>query len=355
MPGPATSASSDPWRLGLITWDDDSPTGGNVYNAGLVAELRSIGVDAELIRVGRGWPAASSAERRRLANALADHPVSLVDGIVAGNAPQEILAATEAGSRVSVLVHLPLADEPGLPADVGRTYLARERRTLAVARAVICPSRYAADRLALRYDRPDAVVARPGTPPAAIATGRTPPRLLCLGAVTPTKNQLGFVGALHQVSGLPWTARIVGSLAAAPDYAAEVARAAGPLGDRMLITGTVVGPALDEIWSATDLLVLCSRIETYGLVVAEALARGVPALVPAGTGAVEALGEVGGLTPGTAVLPYELALVLGDWLTSPGLRAAWRRLALARRGTLPSWRAAAESVRAATLDQIQNG
>ena len=362
MPGPATSASSEPAGsgpagsgpigLGLITWDDDSPTGGNIYNAALVAELRSIGVDADLVRVGAGWPEGTAADRARLGAALVERPLSLVDGIVAGNAPDELRAAVGSGARVSVLVHLPLADDPGLPAAIVQSHLARQRRALAVATAVICPSRYAADRLALRYARPDAVVARPGTAPAAIAEGSSPPRLLCLGALTPTKNQLGFVDALHEVRGLSWTALIVGSSTAAPDYAAEVARAARALDDRVRVTGTVVGSALDEIWAGTDLLVLCSRVETYGLVVAEALARGIPTIVPAGTGAVEALGDIGGLTPGSAVHPDELAVVLRDWLTRRELRADWRRLALARRATLPTWRGAAEIVRAATLDQI---
>ena len=132
-------------------------------------------------------------------------------------------------------------------------------------------------------------------------------------------------------------------------YAAEVAAAAATLGRRVRLTGPLTGSALAGAWAGTDLLVLCSLVETYGLVVAEALGHGIPALVPAGTGAVEALGEVGGLPPGRAAEPAELHTVLRDWLTSPDLRAGWRRLALDRRRTLPSWREAAEIVRAAVL------
>ena len=59
--------------------------------------------------------------------------------------------------------------------------------------------------------------------------------------------------------------------------------------DRIRVTGALTGSALDQRWDAADLLVLPSRVETYGLVVTEALARGIPAIVSAGTGAVEAL------------------------------------------------------------------
>ena len=58
--------------------------------------------------------------------------------------------------------------------------------------------------------------------------------------------------------------------------------------------------------------------ETYGLVVTEALARGIPAVVSAG-GPAEALGNVlQGQQPGALVAPADtdqLAQVLRHWLT----------------------------------------
>ena len=100
--------------------------------------------------------------------------------------------------------------------------------------------------------------------------------------------------------------------------------------------GLLVGEALDQKWDAADLLVLPSRVETYGLVVTEALARGIPAVVSAGTGAVEALEQgashctrsefgpgAGGATPGAASCRRSsgLAAVLRSWLSEPALRA----------------------------------
>jgi glycosyltransferase involved in cell wall biosynthesis len=362
MPGQPTPSSSEGSgvtgarrpsgaRLDLITWNDDAPTGGNIYNVALVESLRVAGVDARVVRVGAGWPEGSAADRALLRSALSDSSSVLVDGIVAGNAPEEIGAAVASGRRVAVLVHLPLAEEVGLSGAKSRRYLARERATLADAYAILCPSRHTALALAERYGRRDAVVAPPGTDPASVAHGSSPPHLLCLGAITPSKNQLGLLAALARLRHLDWSASIVGSTSASPRYAAAVAAAlaAGPggIGGRVRLTGILTGAALEKVWAATDLLVCTSRVETYGLAVAEALAHGIPAVVPAGTGAVESLGRVDGLPPGRSVDPDGLDDVLHGWLTEPELRDDWRRRALIRRTTLPHWSETAEIVRAA--------
>jgi glycosyltransferase involved in cell wall biosynthesis len=164
--------------------------------------------------------------------------------------------------------------------------------------------------------------------------------------LTPTKDQITLVRALAHVADLGWLADLVGFDRADPDYAARVRDevATAGLADRIRITGPLIGPVLDQRWDAADLLVLPSRVETFGLVVTEALARGIPAIVSAGTGAVEALQQgatlPGDAMPGAAVQPGDptaLAEVLREWLTRPELRSVWRQAALARRDSLPGW------------------
>ena len=180
--------------------------------------------------------------------------------------------------------------------------------------------------------------------------------------MTPTKDQLTLVRAFARLTDLAWSADLVGFDLADPGYAARVRRevAEAGLADRIRVTGALTGSALDQRWDAADLLVLPSRVETFGLVVTEALARGIPAIVSAGTGAVEALQQgatialsrqgTAGPTdamPGTAVPPGDptaLAAVLRRWLTEPTLRRAWQQSALARRGNLPGWQRTAEAV-----------
>ena len=206
------------------------------------------------------------------------------------------------------------------------------------ASGVMCSSRWAAAELSRRYGRDDVGVAIPGVTPAAVAHGSLdsgPPRFLSVASLTPTKDQLTLAHALAQLADLPWTADLIGSDRPDPEYATRL---------RSEIVAAGLAPSIQAAMGA-------SRTETYGLVVVEALARGIPAVVSAGTGAIEALQEGATkhstATPGTSVPAGDsasLAAVLRRWLTEPMLRRAWRQAALARRDTLPGWQQTAEAV-----------
>ncbi|GGN44326.1 glycosyltransferase involved in cell wall biosynthesis [Actinoplanes campanulatus] len=113
-------------------------------------------------------------------------------------------------------------------------------------------------------------------------------------------------------------------------------------------TGPLGGAALDAVYADADLFVLPSYAETYGMVVTEALARGLPVLATDVGGVPEALGEAGGGRPGRLIPPGDrdaLAGALREWLTDPALRARWRDRARARRETLTSWDETANRIR----------
>jgi glycosyltransferase involved in cell wall biosynthesis len=141
----------------------------------------------------------------------------------------------------------------------------------------------------------------------------------------------------------------VGSLARDPAFADGVrGRAQAALRDRVRFTGPLVGPELDRAYAGADLLVLPSRAETYGLVVAEALARGVPVLACDVGGVSEALGHGGLLVaPGDAAA---FGAALRDWLTDAGLRERLRAAALERRAALRPWAATAADVAGALAE-----
>ncbi|MDD9206829.1 glycosyltransferase family 4 protein, partial [Georgenia sp. 10Sc9-8] len=174
-----------------------------------------------------------------------------------------------------------------------------------------------------------------------------------LGTVSPTKDQLTLVRALHAIRDLRWDAELVGPTE--PGYAGavrtEIERTG--LAGRVTLTGPRTGAALERTWAVTDLLLLPSRTEAYGLVVTEALARGVPAVVSLGTGAVEAL-RAGlpqdGPLPGCTAPPGDApawAEVLRTWLADAALRDRWRQAAMSSRDHLPRWEATARTVLAA--------
>jgi glycosyltransferase involved in cell wall biosynthesis len=88
-------------------------------------------------------------------------------------------------------------------------------------------------------------------------------------------------------------------------------------------------------------LVLASRAETYGMVVTEALGRGLPVIGTDVGGLPEALGHAAdGSRPGLLVPPgdpWRFAVALRCWLTDPDLRDRLRQAARERRTTLSPW------------------
>jgi glycosyltransferase involved in cell wall biosynthesis len=151
------------------------------------------------------------------------------------------------------------------------------------------------------------------------------------------------------VADLPWQARLAGSLDRDPAYADEVRSAVrtAVLAPRIALPGVLPRA---EVWMGADLALLPSRVEAYGLVVTEALARGVPAVVSAG-GAAEALGTgPDGKSPGVVVAPAdvgELTDALRRWLSDPAYRDELRARALSRRESLAGWDVTARAVAAA--------
>ena len=147
-----------------------------------------------------------------------------------------------------------------------------------------------------------------------------------------------LVAALGSLPELTWECVIAGALDRSPSFVAGVRAAAD---QRIRFAGTRTGAALDATYAEADLLVLPSRAETYGMVVTEALARGIPVLGTRVDGVPEALGTApDGTVPGDLVPPGDpaaLATALRAWLTDPGLRQRWRRAARQRRDTLRGW------------------
>jgi glycosyltransferase involved in cell wall biosynthesis len=324
-------------------------SGGNVYNAALGRELAGLGAQVQTCPLDGGWPVGSAADRRRLGALLATGAgdvVTVVDGLLACGAPAELEAAAAAGRPAWILLHMPLDDS-----GAGESGL--ERRALKAAAGVICTSGSAAAGLRARHGLDDIRVALPGTDKAPLAAGSAPPHLLAVAALLPNKDQALLLATLSGLTDLPWTASLVGADDADPAYARQLRDTVQRLGlsGRIRIPGELRGEALAAEWDRADLSLLISRAETYGLVVAESIARGVPVVVRTGTGAVEALAAGTPATeplPGTAVSldadPAPLEAVLRRWLTDPALRTRWRASAVAGRGRLPGWDATARTV-----------
>ncbi|WP_367131815.1 glycosyltransferase family 4 protein [Saccharothrix sp. HUAS TT1] len=315
--------------------DPASPSGGNVYDRRVVDGLRSAGVPVREVVVPGDWPRPDERARAELGRALAgigDDAVVLLDGLVACGVP-EVVVPHAGRLRLVVLVHLPLADETGLPPAVAARLDAAERECLRAARAVVATSPRAARELADRHGLPEVRVVVPGVDPAPLATGTDgASRLLCVASVTPRKGHDVLLAALAEVADLPWTCAFVGPVRTPARTQVEELVDRSGLRDRIELVGPLTGAALDRAYATADLFVLASRAETYGMVVTEALARGVPVIA---SSAPDALGGGGLLLPAGDVPAF--ARALRRWLTDDGWRRDLRGRALSRRRELSTW------------------
>jgi glycosyltransferase involved in cell wall biosynthesis len=315
--------------------DPRRPSGGNTYDRRLCQALAAHGRTVRVVEVPGGWPWTAEAGRGPLDAALAalgDRSLVVVDGLLASGLADVVVPAA-ARLRVVLLMHLPLGGDA-------------EGAVVQGAAAVVTPSDWCR-RWVLEAHGADPArvhVAQPGADTGPAAEGRPEGgRLLCVGSVTPAKGQDLLLAALSRIVGESWTCTCVGPDDLAPGFAVRLRREAGRagIGGRFLLVGPRVDGALDAAYAASDVLVVASRLETYGMVVTEALARGLPVIAAAVGGVPEALGSLpDGSRAGILVrpgVPAALADAVRRWLSDGRLRHDLRAAALRRRAALAGW------------------
>ncbi len=172
----------------------------------------------------------------------------------------------------------------------------------------------------------------PGKPVAIIANGVAAPAIVPdrRGRDTATARQLLYLSRLHPKKNLPSLLTAWAGLAAQPEFAAWTLVIAGPdelghraaleaqarpLGDRVRFTGPIAEADKAALFAASDLFVLPTFSENFGIVVAEALAAGVPAIVSTGAPWASLVKERCGWHVGTD--PASLAAALAAAMRLP--------------------------------------
>ena len=350
--GPGTRArfSLVARALFAIPGDLSTLTGGYGYDRRVLGELPACGVAAIHLPLPGGFPfpdAAAVAESLRLLSQAPADAVLMVDGLALGALPPDALA--QLAAPLVALVHHPLGLESGLEPATARALIENERAVLALARHVIVTSETTRATLiadfAVAADRVS--VAEPGTDPAPrfVGSGGANVEILAIGSLTPRKGHVVLIEALAGLAHLPWRLEIIGSPDRDPACAAQVraAIAAHGLRDRVTLSGEAPEATLGAAYLGADLFVLPSLYEGYGMVLGEAMARGLPIVTTTGGAAAQTVPDAAALKVAPGDAPA-LRAALQSAIADASLRARLGEASFRAGHGLPRWRDAAQII-----------
>lgn len=334
-----------------IPGDIDLPTGGYAYDRRLLQEWRDMGVAARHLALPGSFPYPSEADLAETGRLILSQPydsVLLIDGLAYGAFPESIAAGL--AGRVVALVHHPLGLETGHTPEQTTAFIARETAALRYASAIIVTSPATKRLLVADFAVPESriTVALPGVDPAKRAAGGRlgePLHLLAVGSLVPRKGYDILVKALATLAGQPWRLTIIGPTDRSPATASALAaqiEAAG-LQNRITLAGAASDTELARAYDAADLFVMPSLFEGYGMVLTEALARGLPILCTTGGAAAETAPDEAAIKVAPGDAPA-LARALKHLFDEPSARLRMSDAAWANAATLPRWREAATIV-----------
>ncbi len=302
-------------------------------------------METQICGLPSGFPFPTDAELAETVRAIAaaDRPgtVFMFDGLAFGAIPAGLIASI--GSPIAALVHHPLGLEEGLSPAERTRLLSLEGEALALAQAVIVPSRGTAHELNQLFGISAAklTIAEPGILRGRRAMGPSagePLHIVSVGSLTPRKGFAVLTEALATVSGLPWHATIAGSPDLSPDTAAEIRRKITGFGlaDRVRLVGQLGEPEVSALYSSGDIFALASYYEGYGMAFAEAMAHGLPIVASGGGAVAGTIPPRAGFvcTPGDA---KAIASALRSLLSDESLRQAKAEAAWRHGQTLPQW------------------
>ena len=319
----------------------DQRTGGYIYDRRIVEGLCCLGWRVELHELPGRFPDPDDDAVQAAGSAVDQlgQELAVIDGLA-------LLAFEPAIDRLPTpwvgLIHHPLSMETGLSSEeVGRLATIEGPLMNRAARLIVTSPGTRRDLTGFDIDPARVSVVLPGVDRAALARrseGERPLQLLTVGSLTRRKGHLTLLAALGDLLDLDWNLNLVGSNAWDPAHAREIQLAIPQYGleERVTLIGEQDEAGLDSLYQGADLFVLASHHEGYGMVLTEALARGLP-IISTTAGAIPETvpATAGRLVP--AGQPDALAAALRTVITDQDVYRHLADGALHARADLQSW------------------
>ncbi len=327
----------------------DQPTGGYQYDKNIIACWRNNGVLVKVISLPGQYPLPDRHDRQhaiQICEELGEFDHVVVDGLAGGGSPK-MLELLSLKAPVVSLIHHPLCLENGLSSRKQQLLERTEREGLAFTRGAITTSRATAATVVERFglDPKSVKVAEPGVNRGSVAepwkTG--PVRLICVASLTERKGHRFLVEALAQLKGLDWKLDCYGS----EQYDAKLSNCLKQqvshygLEDHICFHGAIAPMQLEQAYTKAHIFVLPSLYEGYGMVLAEAIVRGLP-IISTTAGAIPQTvpGNCGMLVePGSS---NALARAIRSLVSDHDLRQQYRDATMSAASAFPDWQQSAD-------------
>jgi len=327
----------------LVPAPFDTISGGYIYDRRIVAGMRAAGHEVTVAELHGRFPlpdAEAIASAAAAFDAVPEQAVAIIDGLALLALHDRLNALAE--RRAVGLIHHPTCLETGLPEPEAHALGTLERAMFPRLARIIVTSPWTADCLVKDFAvaRERIVEIVPGTEPAPRSTGLGDGvcRVLSIGTLIPRKGHDVLLRAIAKLPDLDWHLTIAGSPDRDPVCAHGLMALTEELGitPRVTFLGELSGAPLAELWASADVFALATHFEGYGMVIAEALKRGLPVAVCNG-GAAGALvaPETGAVCPVGDVV--QLSKVLRRMIFDQALRASLADAAWQHGQTLPDW------------------
>lgn len=334
--------------LFVIPGDINLPTGGYRYDKEIINAWKGSGIDVELVSLQGNYPFPNERDKAKALDTIKDFPdadIAVVDGLLGGASPEFINALSKI-IPVTALIHHPLCLENGLDEENATALKASEQKGLEYISQIITTSPATTKTVAKLFGFDDDKIhtVLPGVKRTQTSQGseNQTVHLLCVGSVIERKGHKILLQALNSLKHLDWRLDCYGSTEFDKelfDQIQDIIKTEN-LSKKVEFHGAVSDEKLEASYTISDIFVLPSLFEGYGMVYAEAIVRGLPVIATTAGAIPDTVPE----TCGILVEPNNskmLAQALEKLISNEELRNKFRQNAIAAEPTFPTWQSSA--------------
>ncbi len=253
----------------VIPGDPDQKTGGYIYNANILYQWKSSGIECELVTIPYTSKEISGHDREIILRKLTDErfDILLIDGLGGAWMADELQLVRD-DKKLVYLEHLPLKE-----------HWETEKKAINLCDRAVATSKYSKNKIIGNGIEIPVEVVEPGDSTGSFPSKKNysthPSRFLFIGSLSPRKDPASILEALTSIQAGSWSLDICGSWQDHSKYARDF------LDRCKQFPGIRVHKDLDSrdlfrLIAESDLLLVPSREETYGMAVAESLSLGLP-------------------------------------------------------------------------------